>query len=246
MTRRGWRSFDQYVIPTLASHAGDEPLTDGIGLWRSYRCPQHLYPPAPCHTLEALPVLPVVVPEQESGLLFIRCRFSHLLRYPAIIQSRFDPGQTSDHGLGQPATNCFVIQWVFHLVGRLPRTYCAFRRRILPGFTKNSARMDFLTPTEGVRLSGGGENSEKFRSEHASRADHPAWTAITTGACVSVCGGGRCGVLRQTLSELFHEDTPESPQRGRASSLRRHQDRGAVRPRARERSPAPDRPPGAC
>ena len=90
MTRRGWRSFDQYVIQTLASHAADEPLTDRIGLWRSYRCPQHLYPPAPCHTLEALPVLPVVVPEQESGLLFIRCRFSHLLSYLAIIQSRFD------------------------------------------------------------------------------------------------------------------------------------------------------------
>ncbi len=33
------------------------------------------------------------------------------------LEARLDPGHTSDHGLGQPATQCFVIQWVFDLVG---------------------------------------------------------------------------------------------------------------------------------
>jgi hypothetical protein len=82
---------DQHVIQALASHTANEPLTNRIGFRRSHWRPQHLYPPVFCHTIEALPVLAIVVSYQETRAFFIGRGRSYLLRYPEITRQPRHP-----------------------------------------------------------------------------------------------------------------------------------------------------------
>lgn len=71
---------DQHMIQTFPPHAADEALAYCVGFRRSDWRPQHFYPTVLCHTVETLPILPVVVTNQKAWPFFIGRGFSHLLR----------------------------------------------------------------------------------------------------------------------------------------------------------------------
>jgi len=75
---------DEEVIEALAAHAPQEALAHGVGPWRADRRAQHPDPARGGHLREAMPVLAVVVPDQDAGTLVERGGLAPLLRDPGV------------------------------------------------------------------------------------------------------------------------------------------------------------------